>query len=354
VAAACTLEVSTTVDSGKFHQVFDWLTREGIVPQYPAANSQDWFSKNQFLLKEIKTDFSESLKKEETDEFFLSMFVWYIYQNLSNPFSLKKQIVKYGAPGTGKTFQAQQQTSLLFDIWKEEFANTASITYENQMNKVQFHPSFSYEDFMEGLRPVLDKNGRTQSATTQQKPAGKHNQQAGSSPQTQTAPPAIQARPSSAPSGKNSGHKNNADRPSNPAAQTQTSQTAPGSNQQQQKPQVQSKQTQQPSQAPNKHTPAPQQPQQQQKQQQPQQQQRQQQPQQQQRPQQQPQKQQRPQQPQQQQRQQQPQQQQPAKHQEQKSAPAAKQNPAPANPAQAPSAPAGKKSDKKKDADKNQ
>lgn len=29
VAAACTLEVSTTVDSGKFNQVFSWLIREG-------------------------------------------------------------------------------------------------------------------------------------------------------------------------------------------------------------------------------------------------------------------------------------------------------------------------------------
>ncbi|MBT6480074.1 MAG: restriction endonuclease, partial [Gammaproteobacteria bacterium] len=34
VAAACTLEVSTTVDSGKFNQVFSWLIREGIVPTY--------------------------------------------------------------------------------------------------------------------------------------------------------------------------------------------------------------------------------------------------------------------------------------------------------------------------------
>ena len=50
VAAACTLEVSTTVDSGKFNQVFSWLTREGIIPAYPAGNDQDWFSKNLYLM----------------------------------------------------------------------------------------------------------------------------------------------------------------------------------------------------------------------------------------------------------------------------------------------------------------
>ena len=76
-----------------------------------------------------------------------------------NPFSLKKQIIKYGAPGTGKTYQARVQTSLLFDIWKEEFAPTEEFNYDDHIEFVQFHPSFSYEDFMEGLRPEPSENG---------------------------------------------------------------------------------------------------------------------------------------------------------------------------------------------------
>lgn len=162
VAAACTLEVSTTVDSSKFNQVFSWLTHEGIIPAYPAENDQDWFSKNVFLMKIIKNEFSDELRNNETDEFYLSQFVWVLYENLSNPFSLKKQIVKYGPPGTGKTYQARQQTSLLFDIWKEEFAPNSSLTHSSQIELIQFHPSFSYEDFMEGLRPVLDNDGKAQ------------------------------------------------------------------------------------------------------------------------------------------------------------------------------------------------
>lgn len=162
VAAACTLEVSTTVDSGKFNQVFSWLIREGIIPAYPTEEDQDWYSKNIFLLKIIKDKFSDELRDNKTDEFYLSQFVWVLYENLSNPFSLKKQIVKYGAPGTGKTYQARQQTSLLFDIWKEEFAPNSALTHASQIELVQFHPSFSYEDFMEGLRPVLDGDGTAQ------------------------------------------------------------------------------------------------------------------------------------------------------------------------------------------------
>lgn len=162
VAAACTLGVSTTVDSSKFNQVFSQLIREGIIPVYPAEEGQDWYSKNIFLMKMIKDEFSDELRDNKTDEFYLSQFVWVLYENLSNPFSLKKQIVKYGAPGTGKTYHARQQTSLLFDIWKDEFAPNSALTHASQIELVQFHPSFSYEDFIEGLRPVLDSNGAAQ------------------------------------------------------------------------------------------------------------------------------------------------------------------------------------------------
>ncbi|ENM0757939.1 AAA family ATPase [Proteus mirabilis] len=162
VAAACTLEVSTTVDSGKFNQVFSWLIREGIIPVYPTEENQSWFAKNIFLLKSIKSEFDNELREGKTDEFYLSQFVWVLYENLSNPFSLKKQIIKYGAPGTGKTYQARLQTSLMFDIWKEEFASNSRLTHASQIELVQFHPSFSYEDFMEGLRPVLGSNGNSQ------------------------------------------------------------------------------------------------------------------------------------------------------------------------------------------------
>ena len=162
VVAACTLDVSTTVDSGKFNQVFSWLIREKIIPIYPDSEAQDWLSKNQFLMGILKQVFSEEIQNQETDEFYLSQFVWELYENLSNPFSLKKQIIKYGAPGTGKTFQARQQTSLLFDIWKEEFAPDTDFTHHDQIELVQFHPSFSYEDFIEGLRPLLDENGQAQ------------------------------------------------------------------------------------------------------------------------------------------------------------------------------------------------
>ena len=153
VAAACTTKVSTSVDGGKFNQVFEWLLKENLIKNYPENKNPDcWYSKNLHLMAEIHEKFSEEIKNEKTDEFFLSIFIWELYENIANPFSLKKQTVKYGAPGTGKTYTAEQQALLLFDIWQDEFQSIYSI--DDVKETVQFHPSYSYEDFIEGLRPI--------------------------------------------------------------------------------------------------------------------------------------------------------------------------------------------------------
>ena len=53
----------------------------------------------------------------------------------------KRQVVFYGPPGTGKTYVAQK----LADYFAGEHGST---------RLVQFHPSYAYEDFIEGFRPT--------------------------------------------------------------------------------------------------------------------------------------------------------------------------------------------------------
>lgn len=159
--AACTTQVTSTVDGPAFDRVYRWLVREGILELLPDHNS-DWYVRNEQVMNMLRAEFKEELEKRETSEQLLSMFVWYLFENISNPFTLKKQVIKYGAPGTGKTYAAMQSTRLLFDIWREKYPAVApQLTYDNCRELVQFHPSYGYEDFIEGLRPEL-KDGHPQ------------------------------------------------------------------------------------------------------------------------------------------------------------------------------------------------
>lgn len=60
----------------------------------------------------------------------------------------KRQVIFFGPPGTGKTFCARKLA--------EYFAATTG----GQVEKVQFHPSYAYEDFVQGLRPRT-RDGQT-------------------------------------------------------------------------------------------------------------------------------------------------------------------------------------------------
>ncbi|MDR0283317.1 MAG: AAA family ATPase [Propionibacteriaceae bacterium] len=53
----------------------------------------------------------------------------------------RRQVIVYGPPGTGKTFVARKIARHVAGA-------------EERMTVVQFHPSYAYEDFFEGLRPV--------------------------------------------------------------------------------------------------------------------------------------------------------------------------------------------------------
>lgn len=70
-------------------------------------------------------------------------------------------LILTGAPGTGKTYLAKQIAAQMI-LGKEYDEKTALREEKEKMKEqydfVQFHPSYDYTDFMEGLRPI-DNNG---------------------------------------------------------------------------------------------------------------------------------------------------------------------------------------------------
>lgn len=115
-----------------------------------------YFTLNKAIFDKVKTILTEAGKFNEEENpanIFMNKLtdaLWKldIYKELDFPTQKNPNVIFYGAPGTGKTYEVMEYMKLL----KE----TGTIEYKY----VQFHSSYTYEDFIEGVKPVgITKDG---------------------------------------------------------------------------------------------------------------------------------------------------------------------------------------------------
>ena len=124
----------------KLISFFDYFINE--IREYDAKKS-DYF-------KEVQHYYELEKKRTKMEQ----------NEYLRNLIFANKNIILTGAPGTGKTYLAIEiaYQIILNDVYDKENPKQKQMINE-QYNFVQFHPSFDYTDFVEGLRPIDDGKG---------------------------------------------------------------------------------------------------------------------------------------------------------------------------------------------------
>lgn len=104
--------------------------------------------------KEVKEKEKEAAVQVELDQQSKE------YQNSFSSMLIKsKNLIFRGAPGTGKSYLAKEiAADIVSNGYEKEYSHLTE-EQKKQVEFVQFHPSYDYSDFVEGLRPKVNSDG---------------------------------------------------------------------------------------------------------------------------------------------------------------------------------------------------
>ena len=155
---------------------FDSTNRAYLKEQYGVIlpNKAPEYSEYMSILDDIKEKMKKGVIKEKTfyelsanaNNGGLDDVEWYDYWVLT--WKRRKNVVLYGAPGTGKTYDVPEfavrlcdPAFMAADPSREEIVSRYNqLKTEKRIAFTTFHQSLDYEDWIEGLRPVVNENNQ--------------------------------------------------------------------------------------------------------------------------------------------------------------------------------------------------
>ena len=143
-------------------EVFDGI-KEGLNPKYKEKTNDDiylWYvdivsNNGTFKIKKIEFDLSPYVEDTATKR-----------NGNEKPISSPLNRIFYGPPGTGKTYRTTDEALKILEpgFYAKNKNNRESLQEkfdklkdERRIEFVTFHQSFGYEEFVEGIRPVMDR-----------------------------------------------------------------------------------------------------------------------------------------------------------------------------------------------------
>lgn len=117
---------------------FEYDNEKGIKAWNKIFKDMDWDKYNE-VLKFLNN-------KQNNKKSFKELSLESIESSVENEILENKNVIFHGAPGTGKTYSV---LNAIKNLVGEDISRYAL---------VQFHPSYSYEDFIDGIKPVKGSN----------------------------------------------------------------------------------------------------------------------------------------------------------------------------------------------------
>lgn len=114
-------------------------------------------SGDKFVL--VYRDKTEQEETKDTSEEIVNSDIEKTTQESKNPYSKllleSKNVIFRGAPGTGKSYLAKEiAADIISNGYTDQYTDLTD-EQKKQIEFVQFHPSYDYSDFVEGLRPKM-------------------------------------------------------------------------------------------------------------------------------------------------------------------------------------------------------